>query len=66
MLTPGKVEEGGYILAPFFRGISVDLNFTFTLALISVIFIQVIGVHNYKSKYLVMFVKRPRKSIQNR
>jgi F-type H+-transporting ATPase subunit a len=27
-LLPAKVEHEGYILAPFFRGISVDLNFT--------------------------------------
>src|SRR6266498_4793526 len=32
-LVPGKVEEGGFILAPFFRGVSVDLNFTLALAL---------------------------------
>jgi F-type H+-transporting ATPase subunit a len=42
-LLPAKVEEGGYILAPFFRGISVDLNFTASLALIAVVMIQVIG-----------------------
>ncbi len=36
-------EPGEYILAPFFRGISVDLNFTLALALISVVMIQVIG-----------------------
>jgi F-type H+-transporting ATPase subunit a len=42
-LLPAKVEEGGYILAPFFRGISVDLNFTASLAIIAVVWIQVIG-----------------------
>ncbi len=36
-------EEGGIGPAPFFRGISVDLNFTLALALISVVMIQVIG-----------------------
>jgi len=45
-----------YVLAPFFRGISVDLNFTFALALISVVFIQVIGFRaqgwGYLSKFL--------------
>src|SRR5215217_8420496 len=42
-MVPGKVEEGGYVLAPFFRGISVDLNFTAALAIIAVVMIQVIG-----------------------
>jgi F-type H+-transporting ATPase subunit a len=42
ILMPGEVENG-YVLAPFFRGVSVDLNFTATLALISVVMIQVIG-----------------------
>lgn len=45
-----------YILAPFFRGISVDLNFTLSLALISFFSIQVIGVRaqglGYFSKFL--------------
>jgi len=48
-------EEGGYVLVPFFRGISVDLNFTFTLALISVIFIQVIGVRSQGVGYFSKF-----------
>ncbi|MBI5351404.1 MAG: F0F1 ATP synthase subunit A [Chloroflexi bacterium] len=55
MLTPAKVEEGGYILAPFFRGISVDLNFTASLALISVVMIQVIGFRAQGLGYLSKF-----------
>jgi len=55
-ILPAKVEEGGYILAPFFRGISVDLNFTLSLALISFFAIQVMGVRaqglGYFSKFL--------------
>ena len=55
-ILPAKVEEGGYILAPFFRGISVDLNFTLSLALISFFSIQVMGVRaqglGYFSKFL--------------
>jgi len=31
MLTPTTEEDGGYILAQFFRGFFVDLNFTFCL-----------------------------------
>jgi F-type H+-transporting ATPase subunit a len=55
LLTPEKVEEGGYILAPFFRGISVDLNFTASLALISVVMIQVIGFRAQGLGYLSKF-----------
>ena len=55
LLTPDKVEEGGYILAPFFRGVSVDLNFTATLALISVVMIQVIGFRAQRFGYFSKF-----------
>lgn len=48
-------EEGEYILAPFFRGISVDLNFTFTLALLAVVAIQVVGFRAHGWGYLVKF-----------
>jgi len=55
-LVAQEAEHEGYGLIPFFRGISVDLNFTFSLALIAVIFIQVIGVQTqgfgYFSKFL--------------
>ena len=52
LFTP---EEGEYILAPFFRGISVDLNFTASLALISVVMIQVIGLRAQKLSYFSKF-----------
>jgi F-type H+-transporting ATPase subunit a len=55
LLSPTKVEEGGYILAPFFRGISVDLNFTASLAIISVVMIQVIGFRAQGLGYLSKF-----------
>ena len=55
MLLPTKVEEGGYVLAPFFRGISVDLNFTAALALIAVVMIQVIGFRAQGAGYLSKF-----------
>jgi F-type H+-transporting ATPase subunit a len=48
-------EEGEYILAPFLRGISVDLNFTFALALISVVMIQVVGFRAQGIGYLSKF-----------
>ncbi len=54
-LLPAKVEEGGYILTPFFRGISVDLNFTASLALIAVVMIQVIGFRAQGFGYLSKF-----------
>ncbi|HEY5901718.1 MAG TPA: F0F1 ATP synthase subunit A [Anaerolineales bacterium] len=54
-LLPTKVEEGGYILAPFFRGISVDLNFTAALAIIAVVAIQVIGFRAQGIGYLSKF-----------
>lgn len=49
-----------YVLAPFFRGISVDLNFTFALALISVVFIQVVGFRAQGWGYLTKFFNTKR------
>jgi F-type H+-transporting ATPase subunit a len=54
VLTPTIVEDG-YILAPFVRGISVDLNFTFSLALIAVVMIQVIGFRAQGVAYFSKF-----------
>jgi F-type H+-transporting ATPase subunit a len=48
-------EEGEYILAPLFRGISVDLNFTAALALIAVVMIQVVGFRAQGFGYLTKF-----------
>jgi F-type H+-transporting ATPase subunit a len=53
-IAPGEVE-GGSVLIPFLRGISVDLNFTFSLALIAVVFIQVIGFQTQGFGYLSKF-----------
>ena len=53
-------EEGEYILAPFFRGISVDLNFTLTLAVISFVMIQVIGVRAQGMAYFSKFFNTKR------
>jgi len=52
MLTP---EEGHYVLYPFLRGISVDLNFTASLAIIAVVMIQVIGVRAQGVAYFSKF-----------
>lgn len=48
-------SEGEYILAPFLRGISVDLNFTVALALISVVMIQFVGFRAQGFGYLSKF-----------
>ncbi len=53
-------EKGEYILAPFFRGISVDLNFTLTLAVISFVMIQVIGVRAQGIGYFSKFFNTKR------
>jgi F-type H+-transporting ATPase subunit a len=52
VLTP---EHGEYVLYPFLRGISVDLNFTAALAIISVVMIQVIGFRAQGLGYLSKF-----------
>jgi len=49
-------DEGEYILTPFLRGISVDLNFTAALALIAVVMIQVIGVKAHGLNYFAKFI----------
>ncbi len=54
VLMPGEVENG-FILIPFFRGISVDLNFTLAIALISVFMTQVIGFQAHGFGYLSKF-----------
>ena len=59
-ILPEKVEEGGYILAPFFRGISVDLNFTLSLALISFFAIQIMGVRAQGLGYFSKFFNTKR------
>jgi F-type H+-transporting ATPase subunit a len=55
ILQAGEVESGGSVLVPFFRGISVDLNFTVALALIAVVMIQVIGFRAQGFGYLSKF-----------
>ena len=59
-ILPEKLEHDGYILAPFFRGISVDLNFTLSLALISFFAIQVMGVRAQGLGYFSKFFNTKR------
>ncbi len=54
-ILPTVVDEGGYVLAPYFRGVSVDLNFTVALAVVAVIAVQVIGFRAQKFGYLKKF-----------
>ena len=49
-----------YVLAPFLRGISVDMNFTFALAFIAVVFIQVVGFRAQGWGYLSKFFNTKR------
>lgn len=51
-----KMEEGGYIVKPFARALSTDLNFTAALALIAVLMTQVIGVQAQGFHYFGKFV----------
>lgn len=56
-IVNGKVAEGGvgYIVTPFLRPVSTDLNFTLALALVSVTMTQVIGFRAQGIRYLTKF-----------
>lgn len=55
-ILPGEAKAGeGYLVTPFLRGPSTDLNFTLALALISVFMIQVIGFQTQGPAYLLKF-----------
>ncbi len=55
-LLPGHAEgDKAYILTPFLRGLSTDLNFTAALALIAVVMTQVIGVQTQGMAYFTKF-----------
>jgi F-type H+-transporting ATPase subunit a len=54
-VMPGEIESG-FILVPFVRGVSLDLNFTVALALISVVMIQVVGVRAQGASYFGKFL----------
>ena len=59
-VAPGIVtitpEEGEYVLLPYLRALSTDLNFTVGLALISVFMTQVIGVRALGPGYFTKFI----------
>ena len=51
-LLPGETHgDKVYILTPFLRGLSTDLNFTAALALIAVVMTQVVGVQTQGVRY---------------
>jgi F-type H+-transporting ATPase subunit a len=55
-LVKGDVEEGDtYLLTPFVRTLTTDLNFTLALALIAVTMTQVIGVRARGAGYFTKF-----------
>jgi len=51
-----EAHEGGYVVVPFARALSTDLNFTLALALISVVMTQVIGVQAQGIRYFSKFL----------
>lgn len=56
-LLPETTEPGqGYVLTPFVRAVSTDLNFTAALAIISVVMTQVIGVRAQGMRYFTKFI----------
>jgi F-type H+-transporting ATPase subunit a len=55
----GENHESGYALVPFVRVTSTDLNFTLSLALISVVMIQVIGFQALGLGYLTKYFNAP-------
>lgn len=56
-LLPETAEAGeGYVLTPFVRSLSTDLNFTAALAVISVVMTQVIGVRAQGVRYFSKFL----------
>lgn len=56
-LLPAKVAgDQAFVLHPFFRGLSTDLNFTLALAITAVVMIQVVGVQTQGVRYFSKFL----------
>lgn len=53
--TAGAEEHSGASVIPFMRPVSTDLNFTFALALVAVVMIQVMGFRSQGAAYLTKF-----------
>jgi len=56
IVKSGEGHEGGYGVVPFVRVASTDLNFTVTLAIISVLMTQVIGLRAQGIRYFSKFL----------
>jgi F-type H+-transporting ATPase subunit a len=56
-IVKGEVPEGGggYVVVPFVRTASTDLNFTLALAIISVVMTQVVGFRAQGMRYITKF-----------
>lgn len=52
----GETAHSGYLLTPFVRVLSTDLNFTVALALIAVVMVQVVGVRAQGMGYFSKFI----------
>lgn len=50
-----EAEKGGYVLVPYLRALSTDLNFTIGLALVAVFMVQVWGVRTLGPGYFWKF-----------
>lgn len=55
--TPEETEPEGFVLVPFVRAATTDLNVTLSLALISVVMVQVYGFRSLGMGYLGKFVR---------
>ncbi len=55
VVNPALGEHGEYLLIPFVRVVSTDLNFTVALALVAVVMIQVFGVRAQGGAYFSKF-----------
>ncbi|MCL4274318.1 MAG: F0F1 ATP synthase subunit A [Anaerolineales bacterium] len=53
--TGGEEAHGDYAIVPFLRPASTDLNFTFALAIVAVVMIQVFGFRSQGAAYLTKF-----------
>jgi len=51
----GEAEHHGAAVIPFFRPVSTDLNFTFALAIVAVVMVQVVGFRSQGIAYLWKF-----------
>jgi len=55
VVHPEEGQHGEYLLIPFVRVVSTDLNFTLALALVAVVMIQVFGIRSQGGAYFGKF-----------